>query len=176
MRASSPASLLLSALAAGDQRAFASLYDRLGTPMLRVAAAMLGADEAQDAVQDVFVGLAKSRERLLAVEDLDSYVFACLRNVVGQRLKKSKIEQLRMSEFAANTSSGKTRKTERAATDEVLEIALRKLPSDQRDVIALKIDGELTFAQIAQVLGVSPNTAASRYRYALEKLRGMMAK
>ncbi|HEX4797600.1 MAG TPA: sigma-70 family RNA polymerase sigma factor [Humisphaera sp.] len=173
MRASSPASLLLSGLAAGDQRAFASLYDRLGTPMLRVAAAMLGADEAQDAVQDVFVGLAKSRERLLLVEDLDSYVFACLRNIVGQRLKRLKIEQLRLSEFAANASSGKTQP---AGTDEDLEIALRKLPADQREVIALKVDGELTFAQIAQVLGVSPNTAASRYRYALEKLRRMMGK
>ena len=38
-------------------------------------------------------------------------------------------------------------------------------------MVALKIDGELTFAQIAQVIGVSINTAASRYRYALQKLR-----
>ena len=45
------------------------------------------------------------------------------------------------------------------------------LPAEQREVIALKIDGELSFAQIAQVMGVSINTAASRYRYALEKLR-----
>ncbi len=35
----------------------------------------------------------------------------------------------------------------------------------------MKIDGELTFAQIAQAMGISINTAASRYRYALEKLR-----
>ncbi len=41
-------------------------------------------------------------------------------------------------------------------------------------MISLKIDGQLTFAQIAQVLGISVNTAASRYRYALEKLRGML--
>ena len=38
-------------------------------------------------------------------------------------------------------------------------------------MVALKIDGRLTFAQIAQATGVSINTAASRYRYALEKLR-----
>ena len=52
-----------------------------------------------------------------------------------------------------------------------LRDAIANLPSAQRDVIALKIDGELTFAQIGQAIGVSTNTAASRYRYALEKLR-----
>jgi DNA-directed RNA polymerase specialized sigma24 family protein len=52
--------------------------------------------------------------------------------------------------------------------------ALESLPPDQREVIALKIEGELTFAQIAAVLGISPNTAASRYRYALERLRGKL--
>ena len=52
-----------------------------------------------------------------------------------------------------------------------LQRALLALPAEQREVLALKIDGELTFAQIAQVINVSINTAASRYRYALEKLR-----
>jgi RNA polymerase sigma-70 factor (ECF subfamily) len=52
--------------------------------------------------------------------------------------------------------------------------ALKALPADQREVIALKLDGGLTFAQVAEILNVSPNTAASRYRYALEKLRRML--
>jgi len=172
MSVPSPARLLLSALAAGDQRAFAALYDRLGAPMLRVAAAMLGADEAQDAVQDVFVALARSRERLLLVEDLDSYVFACLRNVVGKRSKRAATDRKQLTELAIAARSTPPAPAE---SDEELEQALRQLPPDQREVVALKIDGELTFAQIAEVLGVSPNTAASRYRYALEKLRRMIA-
>ena len=52
-----------------------------------------------------------------------------------------------------------------------LEAALARLPDGQRDVLALKIWGELTFEQIGMELGVSPNTAASRYRYALAALR-----
>ena len=39
--------------------------------------------------------------------------------------------------------------------------ALESLPPDQREIIALKVDGELTFAQIATVLGINPNTAAA---------------
>jgi RNA polymerase sigma-70 factor (ECF subfamily) len=49
------------------------------------------------------------------------------------------------------------------------------LPPAQREVLALKIDGGLTFAEIAAVIGTTINTAASRYRYALEKIRTMIA-
>lgn len=52
-----------------------------------------------------------------------------------------------------------------------LEEALCRLPSEQREVLVLKIWGELTFEQIAAELALSPNTAASRYRYALAALR-----
>ena len=45
---------------------------------------------------------------------------------------------------------------------------------EPREVIALKFDGGLTFREIAAVLGVSPNTAASRYRYAMAELRAAL--
>ena len=48
--------------------------------------------------------------------------------------------------------------------------ALGKLPPSQAEVVVLKIWEEMTFAEIGEVLGQSPNTAASRYRYALQKL------
>lgn len=53
----------------------------------------------------------------------------------------------------------------------VIETALRGLPEEQREVLVLKIWGELTFEQIAAQLGIPSNTAASRYRYALAALR-----
>jgi RNA polymerase sigma-70 factor, ECF subfamily len=52
-----------------------------------------------------------------------------------------------------------------------IEEALGRLPAEQREVLVLKIWGELTFDQIARELELSPNTAASRYRYALAALR-----
>ena len=57
--------------------------------------------------------------------------------------------------------------------DEVrqLQVALAKIPLKFREVITLKIWAGLTFAEIAETLGLSPNTAASRYRYGLETLR-----
>ncbi|MDO8540225.1 MAG: sigma-70 family RNA polymerase sigma factor [Opitutaceae bacterium] len=52
-----------------------------------------------------------------------------------------------------------------------IEEALARLPLEQREVLVLKMWGELTFDEVATELGISPNTAASRYRYALAALR-----
>ena len=54
---------------------------------------------------------------------------------------------------------------------QLLQDALKRLPAEQREVVTLKIWGELTFAEIAGALEIPANTAASRYRYALEELR-----
>ena len=60
------------------------------------------------------------------------------------------------------------------AAESNLRQSLVALPEDQRQVVVLHVWGELTFSEIADVLNVSPNTAASRYRYALAKLRDSM--
>src|SRR5688500_15062478 len=52
-----------------------------------------------------------------------------------------------------------------------LQQALGRLPCDQREVVVLRVWGQLTFQEIAEATDASPNTVASRYRYGLEKLR-----
>jgi RNA polymerase sigma-70 factor (ECF subfamily) len=52
-----------------------------------------------------------------------------------------------------------------------LQAALLELPEEQREVVVLRIWSGMTLAEVADLSGVSLNTAASRYRYALEKLR-----
>jgi RNA polymerase sigma-70 factor, ECF subfamily len=55
----------------------------------------------------------------------------------------------------------------------LIQGALAELPPEQREVVVLKLWGGMTFAQIGEVLAISPNTAASRYRYALAELRAL---
>ena len=57
---------------------------------------------------------------------------------------------------------------------EELSTALGELPAEQRAVVHLKLWGGLTFEEIAAALEIPPNTAASRYRYGLDKLRGQL--
>lgn len=56
-------------------------------------------------------------------------------------------------------------------TSRALQVALSKIPEKFREVITLKIWGEQTFEQIGKTLSISPNTAASRYRYGMDSLR-----
>lgn len=53
---------------------------------------------------------------------------------------------------------------------ERLRVAVEALSPKLREVVVMKIWGDLTFQQISETLAISPNTAASRYRYALEAL------
>jgi RNA polymerase sigma-70 factor, ECF subfamily len=162
--------LMRDKLAAREPGAFAALYDRLGGPMVRVAKVMLRSGaEAEDAVQDVFVELVRKRDRLELVRDLDAYVFAMLRHAVARRIERASAERRRLREVVPVVAAVAP---EYQGDD--LAKALNLLPVEQREVIALKIDGGLTFAQIAEVLNVSASTAASRYRYGLAKLRGLL--
>jgi len=57
----------------------------------------------------------------------------------------------------------------------MLQEALARLPNEQREVIHLKIHMNMTFAEIGQLTNVPLDTAASRYRYGLEKLREILS-
>lgn len=151
---------------------YAQLYDQFGPALYRAARTMLRSGaEAEDAVQDVFVNLVRSAQPLGRVENMGAYLFTILRHVVGRRLAQRETERRGMRLLAESPPDQSTNGPSSGPGDEQLERALLSLPDPQRQVIALKIDGGLTFAQIATVLGISLNTAASRYRYALEKLR-----
>lgn len=160
-------------LAAGEPAAYAALYARLARRLLRVAGAMLqDAAEAEDAVHDLFVALARGRERLAYVEDLDAYVFASLRHAIAARTDRRRFERRHWERLASIPVTAA--QSADAADEGEVSAALGALPPEQREIVVMKIDGGLTFAQIAQALSISPNTAASRYRYAMEKLRKLL--
>lgn len=160
-------------LAEGREAAFAALYDRFGAPLFGTAAALLNSrEDAEDAVQEVFVGLVRARHTLARVGNLRAYLFAALRHAVGRRSAARKRERVvSIDQAEALSTSEPPQEGDQA---DRLESAVRELPAEQRELVALKINGGLTFAEIADLLGISPNTAASRYRYALEKLRGAL--
>jgi RNA polymerase sigma-70 factor (ECF subfamily) len=125
------------------------------------------AADAQDAVQSGFVRFWKTRSK---AQDHLAYLYSCVRTAAmdlsrGERRRhahESAVERDQPPHFLATLEQ-----SERQAA---IESALRALPAQQREVVVMKIWGGLTFAQIGQALGISINTAASRYRYALERL------
>lgn len=145
------------------------LYRQHGAALL-LFASMISGDRgrAQDALHQVFLKLIESGG-LSQVIDKKAYLFACVRNAV---LNYSKLEK---RNTALEVDSIWFSPPDRDYTRELnLRRALNTLPDDQREVVVLHIWGELTFSQIGELLGVSLNTVASRYRYALAKIRAVM--
>lgn len=172
------AATLAESLAAGDPEAFAALYDRLALRLLGAARTMTGSTaDAEDVVQDLFMELARGRARLAAVADLEAYVFTMLRNAVRRRGRRAALDRRTVVAIAVGRQASGSLTTPAAELpDDALAAAVAALPEAQREVVALKIDAGLTFAEIAAVTGTSLNTTASRYRYALEKLRAALAR
>ena len=146
-----------------------SLYRQHGSALLLFATALTGErGRAQDAVHQVFLKLI-SDGNLREARDKKAYLFRCVRNAVLNEVK------IQSRSSVLDPDSAWFNPPNRDYTGELnLRRALRSLPADQREVIVLHVWGELTFFQIAELLHVNPNTAASRYRYALAKLRDAM--
>ncbi len=154
-------------LASGDPAAFGAFFDRHGRGMLALARTLLGSrGDAEDAVQQTFLNLFQSRRAFARAQSPRAYAFAVLRNA-SLRIRERRREEPLSDDASVASESNEGADTERSET---LERALAKLPMDQREVLALKFEAQLTFAEIGEALSISPNTAASRYRYALERL------
>ncbi len=145
------------------------LYRQHGAALLLFAATISGdRGRAQDALHQVFLRLIETGG-LSQATDKKAYLFVCVRNAVLNDSKREKRNAALEAESIWFCPPDRD-----YAGEQNLRCALIGLPEDQREVLVLHIWGELTFAQIAALLDVSSNTVASRYRYALVKLRGLM--
>ena len=147
------------------------LYRQHGPALLLFALAITGErGRAQDVVHQVFLNLIE-RGGLSRAVDKKAYLFGCVRNAA---LNESKLRG-RTTPLDQDLASAWFSPPERDyMREQNLRRALRTLPDDQREVIVLHVWGELTFSQISELLSISSNTVASRYRYALGKLRDSM--
>jgi RNA polymerase sigma-70 factor (ECF subfamily) len=154
-------------LGQGRPEAFAALFDQHSRRMLALARAISGSHaDAEDALQQTFVDLFRSRNALARATDLEAYVSQALRRCawrLNSRRKESALPSEAREPAAPEDAPA-------ADPSRELERALAALSSEQREVLSLKFDAGMSFAQIGALLGIPPNTAASRYRYALQHL------
>jgi len=155
-----------------DPLALDLIYDLFGNRLYRYLLVMLGeAGASEDIMQDVFVRLAGNPERLARVGNLAGYLFAMTRNLAlnARRNRRAKREE-NIEDYTDILTEEPNDPIKADDRDQILK-ALLELPLEQREVVTMKCWQDMTFEEIAHALKVSLNTAASRYRYALEKLR-----
>jgi RNA polymerase sigma-70 factor (ECF subfamily) len=129
--------------------------------------------DAEDIVQEAFVRFWRARER---IAEPAGYLYSCVKHCaldwLRGRRRQAKREEASARPEAEPLFAAPLEQQERRTA---IEASLARLPDEQREVLVLKIWGGLSFNDIAAALEISPNTAASRFRYALAKLREQMA-
>jgi RNA polymerase sigma-70 factor (ECF subfamily) len=153
---------------AGDMDALEETYDVYAAAVYRQALAILGApSDAEDALQEVFLKLVKRRGG--EIRDLRSYLLTAARHEAYTLLRRRKRESVGYeADVALSEEPGRSRSFLEA---EIARNALLRLPPEQREVVNLKVYEQMTFQEIARIVKASANTVASRYRYAMKKLR-----
>lgn len=124
-------------------------------------------------VQEVFLrALARSRW-WFGLRNPTGYLYRAARNEALSRLRKRTVRTKVAAELIYTTELLTPNDDALESAEETARInaALLALPVEQREVVVLKVYRNMTFKEIARVTGASQNTAASRYRYALAKLK-----
>lgn len=149
-------------LSADDVR---QLYDQHGPSLVAYACSfVVDAAIAEDAVHQVFTKLLRGDT---PVPDTPvAYLFRAVRNAALNSRRDSVRETPLDPSHDCFAHDGGNREAALA-----LQAVLGELPEEQCEVVILRIWSGMTLEEIATATGVSLNTVASRYRYALEKMR-----
>jgi RNA polymerase sigma-70 factor (ECF subfamily) len=153
------------------------LYDEHAQPLYALLL-NLTRDEAdtRDLLQEIFIKLARDENLLRGVREERAFLIRLAHNAAIDLMRRRGTRDKTRENFAAVFTSpfAPANDPDEAMFRAELAAALADLPPEQRAVAHLKLWEGLTFEQIAAALELSPNTAASRYRYALDKLRSRL--
>jgi RNA polymerase sigma-70 factor, ECF subfamily len=129
--------------------------------------------DTRDLLQELFVKLARNPGLLNGVREERAFLIRLAHNLAIDFMRRRATREKNYDQLAAETVIffAPSPDPDEQAFRESLSQALGQLPADQRAVLHLKLWEGMTFEQIAEALDISPNTAASRYRYGLDKLR-----
>jgi len=149
----------------GDVDAFDALFDRYHVPVYNFARAMLGhRDGAEDVLQEVFLAVARAAKAYDPRGRFRSWLFRLARNHCLNRIQSERLRRRVIAESGldlADTPSGEPSPGEQADRDERLARLRRligELPERQREAIALYAFEEMSYQEIADVLGIPLNT------------------
>ncbi|MHC4960510.1 MAG: RNA polymerase sigma factor [Planctomycetota bacterium] len=160
----------------GDRDAFCRLYEKYRDLLFKVSIALLrDVHAAEDVVQDVFVQFAEKMADFRLTGSLKAYLSVCVANRAKNVLASRK-KDCALSEKQDIPSNNPCPEQQIICNEQLQQVAeaMQKLPFEQRQIIVLRHYSRMPIKDIAQSLDLSPNTAKSRYRYGIDKLRQLL--
>jgi RNA polymerase sigma-70 factor (ECF subfamily) len=173
---------LVALIQSGDEAAFETVFRLFAPSLCSFAAHLVGSrDLASDLVQDVFLRVWRNRSQLHIRDGLQGYLYRAVRNRALDALAHAHIEDrwvARSTECGANEPILSPRvEHEIDARDltRALEDALHRLPERQRQIFLLRWKEEMGYAEIADLLRISPRTVEVHMHRAIHTLRAELA-
>ena len=170
--------LLIRKFKLGNRETLRRIYDKYKNDLLKLAVALVNdVNVAEDVVQDVFVGFAQSAARIQPRGNLKKYLATCVANRIRNRKRDQQRHEASNIEGSDCIVCNSRRPEQWAILSEELELlsnAMAQIPYEQREVLALYMQGDMTFRQITKVQNASVNTVQGRYRYGLNRLRSIL--
>jgi len=129
--------------------------------------------DTRDLLQELFIKLAQCTDLLEGIRNERAFLLRLAHNLAVDLFRRRSTRQRHYEQLASEPIAlfAPAAEPDERAFREALSAALGELPGEQRAVLHLKLWQGLTFEQIAEFLEIPLNTAASRYRYGLDKLR-----
>ena len=159
----------------GDVAAFEALYRRHKDAIYRYLLRLCGhRDTAEDVFQEVWGKIVNARTSYRPTAKFTTFLYRVAHNCFIDHTRRNKRHSNHTAlepELHGHPGEALELVTERSLARERLEIALATLPDEQRDAFLLSEEGGLSMDQIASVTGCNRETAKSRVRYAVDKLR-----
>jgi RNA polymerase sigma-70 factor (ECF subfamily) len=153
----------------------AALYDRYAAGLYAYVLAITANEaDAEDIVQEVFERALTRQQRWFGLRNPVGYLYRAARNAAYDRLRRLAVRERKRDDFPAPAVLECIDPLADAERSQQINEALSMLSVDQREVVLLRFYQDMTFSQIGRVMGSSANTAASRCRYALAKLREIL--
>ena len=154
----------------GDHDAFAALVSGATNRLYALACLILrDSDRAEDATQDAFVRAWRELPKLRDADRFDAWLRRLVVNACYDEARRVR-RRAEVSLVSMSDRSVVDAESAMAETDRV-ERAFRRLPLDQRTVLALQHYLELSHVEIAETLGIPLGTVKSRLRYAVAAMR-----
>ncbi len=162
----------------GDVQTLRLIYDKYKLDPLKLALLLTGdIHSAEDAVQDVFLRLAESFDRVSDYGNLKNFLITCLMNRTRTLRRDDRRRRTSPLEEATLPPAPVEAPDRWAVVNEEMQRisrAIAELPAEQREVVTLRFEAGLGFSKIAQIQGASVNTVQGRYRYGMAKLRSLL--
>lgn len=152
----------------GDKEAFAHIYSELKQPVFTIVCRIVQSREiAEDVTQDIFVKLFISPPDS-SIRNPRAWIFQIARNLAIDALRKGQCIDIDDVDIADEE------KLNSYIVRWDIESAIKRLPRVEREILSLRINGELSFVEISRIVGLSLPATYRKYRKAINTLRKLL--